>query len=102
MRGLTSEMDCEFQKYLDQVQMWMLIDCRARGNAYNMRTYDKENLLPKENKTVLDMVPKLLEFYSYTDIKESITLNVRTSHSLTKNVIIFCEARKSENAESES
>ena len=70
MRGLTYQMVYEYQKYVSQVHEWQII----REKAF--LDYIVENLIPQEteSKALNAIVIKLLEFYTYTDIKESITI----------------------------
>ena len=71
MRGLTYHMVGEYQRYLEQVHKGE----QARANEF--LNYTVDNLLPKESesKALHAIVLKLLEFYTYTDIKESIMLH---------------------------
>ena len=66
MRSLTYLMVFEYHKYLDQVRNLR----NRREKAYLNGTVD--NLLPleTESKELHEMVLRLLEFYTYTDIKE--------------------------------
>ena len=70
MRGLTYQMVCEYQKYVSQVHDWQTI----REKAF--LDYIVENLIPQEteSKALNAFAVKLLEFYTYTDIKELITI----------------------------
>ena len=68
MRGLTYQMVTEYQRYIEQVHEWE----KTREKEFMNFTVD--NLLPKasERKALNAIVLKVLEFYTYTDIKESI------------------------------
>lgn len=70
MRSLTYPMVCEYRKYLDQVRNLQ----KRRDKAYLNGSVD--NLLPleTESKELHEMVLRLEEFYTYTDIKEQIMI----------------------------
>ena len=70
MRSLTPEMVCEYRRYLDQVRSGQ----KTREKEY-MHGY-VDNFLPREtvSKDLHTMVLKLLELYTYTDIKEQIII----------------------------
>ena len=70
MRSLTYPMACEYQRYLDQVRNLG----KSRQTAYLNGTMDNFLPLEAESKLLHAMVLKLLEFYTYTDIKEQIMI----------------------------
>ena len=69
MRGLTNKMVRDFHETLGYVHEWQAIRERQFLN------YAVENLLPNETEIELlnTVVIQLLELYTYTDMKESIT-----------------------------
>ena len=68
MRGLTYQMVSEYKRFIEQVHEWE----KTREKEFLNFTVD--NLIPKpsESKALHTIALKLLEFYTYTDIKETI------------------------------
>ena len=88
MRGLTNKMVRDFHETLGYVHEWQAIRERQFLN------YAVENLLPNETEIELlnTVVIQLLELYTYTDIKESITSFSISFESYTK--VIFSRRNK--------